>query len=59
MAENRPMQETEAQRTSRALAEAADEAEQRKADETVPGGRYIVGGEMVDAEGQPVKGKRD
>ena len=27
-------------------------------DEIVPGGRYIVGGEPVDAEGRPVKGRR-
>lgn len=60
MAENRDratiqQQESEAQRTSKALAEAAEEAEQRKADETVPGGRYMVGDQLVNAEGKPVK----
>jgi hypothetical protein len=54
----KPMQETEAQRTSRALAEAANEAEERQADETEPGGVYIVNGEKVDAEGKPI-GKKD
>ena len=58
MADPKPMQETEAQRTSRALAEAAVEAEERKADETEPGGRYMVAGEMVDAAGNPVKAKK-
>lgn len=27
-------------------------------DETVPGGRYVVRGQTVDAEGNPVKGKK-
>lgn len=27
-------------------------------DETVDGGRYMVGGQLVDAEGNPVKGKK-
>lgn len=38
---------------------AAREVEQsrsgRKLDETEPGGKYKVGDQMVDAEGQPVK----
>lgn len=59
MADPKPMQETEAQRTSKALAEAAVEAEKRQADECDPGGRYMVGGELVDAEGKPVKDKQD
>jgi hypothetical protein len=49
--------ESEAQRVNRALAEAAEEAEARQADETVPGGRYIVDGVLVDAEGKPLKSK--
>lgn len=27
-------------------------------DETVPGGAYVVGGQLVDAEGKPVKAKK-
>lgn len=56
---DKPMQETEAQRTSRALAEAANEAEARQADECEPGGRYMVNGEMVDAEGRPITDAKD
>lgn len=61
MAENRkaPEGESESQRTSRGLAEAAREAEEKQLDETVPGGRYLLddGETMVDAEGKPVKDK--
>lgn len=28
-------------------------------DETVPGGRYLVGGQLVDADGKPIKGDKD
>lgn len=67
MAENKPapVGETEAARTSRGLAEAAVEAEQKQLDETVPGGRYIVGADAegkggieVDAEGKPIGEKQ-
>jgi hypothetical protein len=45
-------------RVSRALAQAQREAEERQADETVPGGRYrTAAGDLVDAEGQPLKKK--
>lgn len=50
-----PMNESESQRVNRALAEAAEAAAERQADETQPGGRYLVGGVLVDAEGKPVK----
>lgn len=50
-----PPNESEGQRINRELAEAAAEAEKRNADETAPGGRFIVDGVMVDAEGKPVK----
>jgi hypothetical protein len=67
MAERRgPEGESEAARTSRGLAEAAQEAEEKQIDETVPGGRYIVGagpdgkgGVEVDANGQPLSEKKD
>lgn len=62
--------ESESQRASRALAQAAAEAEARQADEmqvdpdaTVDGkpmesgGVYLVDGEYVDANGRPVKFK--
>jgi hypothetical protein len=62
MAENKPapIGETEAARTSRGLAEAAVEAEEKQLDETVPGGRYLLddGETMVDANGQPIKDKK-
>lgn len=51
-----PSNESEGARVNRALAEAAQEAEARQADETVEGGRFMVDGVMVDAEGKPVKG---
>jgi hypothetical protein len=68
MAERReapPVNESEAQRVNRALAEAAQEAEERKADE-LPidggavvdgqpvGGRFIVDGETVGPDGKPI-----
>lgn len=64
MAENRerqpaPVNETEGQRVNRALAEAAEEAEARQADEMPDGGRFMVDGALVDADGQPVKDKKD
>jgi hypothetical protein len=33
----------------------SDQPANRRPDETVPGGRYIVGGKMVDAEGRPIR----
>jgi hypothetical protein len=33
----------------------AQEAEEKQLDETVPGGRYQVGDEFVNSEGEPVK----
>lgn len=68
MAENRrgPENETESARTSRGLAEAAEEAARKNLDETVPGGRYLIGadaegkgGTLVDANGQPLDAKQD
>ncbi len=71
MAENRaprtgPENESEAARTSRGLAEAAEEAEEKQLDETVPGGKYLVGadaqgrgGTEVDAEGKPLADKKE
>ena len=68
MAEARkgPEGESEAARTSRGLAEAQEEAERKQLDETVPGGRYLVGadaegkgGRLVDAEGKPLDEKKD
>lgn len=53
-----PANESEGQRVSRGLAEAAAEAEARQADEGPAGGRYKVGDQMVDAEGKPVSEKK-
>jgi hypothetical protein len=49
---------TEAERAQAAM-DAAVEAEKNRADETVPGGRYEVDGKLVDANGEPIKGKKD
>lgn len=54
---SQPANESEAQRINRSLAEAAAEAEEIQADETDPGGQYMVGGQLVDAEGKPVEEK--
>ncbi len=48
--------ESPAQEVSRALVEASAEAERQKLDETVPGGRFVVNGQTVSANGEPVKG---
>ena len=69
MADEKRPAENEAQRVSRAHAEATDEAERRQADEfpeeggkqTDAGmmyGKYKVGDQMVYADGTPV-GKKD
>lgn len=36
------------------VAEAERQAEARKQDETIPGGRFIVNGVLVNASGQPI-----
>lgn len=36
------------------LAKAQQEAEERQADEAPEGGRFIVDGQLVDAEGNPI-----
>lgn len=38
-----------------AAAQIRGEAEENKLDETVSGGRYKVGDQIVDAEGEPIK----
>lgn len=58
MARSDNEQQSEAQRVSRALAEAAVEAESLKLDETEPGGVYDVNGVKVNANGEPVKERR-
>lgn len=52
-----PVGESEAARTSRGLAEAAQEAEEKQIDETVPGGKYLLddGETLVDSSGKPIK----
>jgi hypothetical protein len=49
-----PVNESEAQRVSRALAEAAEAAEARQADELPEGGRFIVNGQLVGPNGRPL-----
>lgn len=41
----------------KAAPSASQEAE-KKFDETVPGGQYMVGGRMVDADGKPIDKKK-
>lgn len=55
MPANAPEHESEAQRINRSLAEAAAEAEAREPDETVPGGRYQVGEQVYNAQGEPLE----
>lgn len=52
--QHKPDEPSAAQR-GQAAATAAAEADKRQADETVPGGRYIVSGQVVDANGEPVE----
>lgn len=47
--------DSEETRRSRGLAEAQQEAERLQMDETIPGGKYKVGDQFVDANGKPVK----
>lgn len=52
-------QDDQFQRVSRATAEAQQEADRQQLDETVPGGRYTVGGQTVDADGKPLGDQKD
>lgn len=45
------------QEQSRAIAESNAEAEQKQLDETVPGGRYMLNGRLVNSEGEPIEDK--
>lgn len=40
-------------------AEVERQARERRATETEPGGRYMVGDQMVDANGEPIKKAKD
>lgn len=52
-----PRSESEMERVAKAMAKAEADAQKRNADETTPGGRYKTpAGDVVDAEGKPVKG---
>jgi hypothetical protein len=57
MAERKPVPGAEEARAAD-LADQAQDVEENHRDETVPGGKYEVGGRMVDANGQPLKGKK-
>lgn len=48
-------QKTDAQRVSEAMVETERQAAERKADEIEPGGRYVVNGQAVNADGEPLK----
>lgn len=55
-----PPNESDAARVNRALSEANVEADRRQADELpTEGGRYLVDGIMVDANGKPISGNKD
>ena len=50
-----------AQQQNQQQAEAAENAvaaEEKRLDETEPGGRYEVGGQVVDANGKPLMGEK-
>ncbi len=57
MAEKPTARNDEENETSRALAQAAEDAAARRLDEAPDGGRYEVAGQIVDAHGAPLKGK--
>lgn len=42
----------------KAQSKSLDEAQEKKLDETVPGGRYLVNGVLVNADGEPVNDKK-
>lgn len=46
-----------AQQRSEAIAASQAEAERKQLDETVPGGRYLVNGQLVDSEGNLIEDK--
>ncbi len=57
MAEKPTARNDEENEVSRALARAAEDAAARRLDEMPDGPRYEVAGQIVDANGVPVKGK--
>jgi hypothetical protein len=50
------MADPESHHRNKALAEAQAEAEENPRDETVPGGRYKVNGQWVNADGKVLEG---
>ena len=50
------VQTVTADEEAKAAERAAAYGEALKANETVPGGRYLVDGKLVDANGKPLKG---
>jgi hypothetical protein len=53
-----PMQVPYEEYRARQALEAQRQAEELQMDETVKGGRYLVGDQIVDANGEPVKGEK-
>jgi protocatechuate 3,4-dioxygenase beta subunit len=49
---------TPANVTIEAVAGSVSEPETTASDTTIPGGRYIVNGKVVDANGNPLKGEK-
>ncbi len=50
--------QTQLRLEQQAIARASQEAEEKQMDETVEGGRYLVNGVFVDAEGKPHKDQK-
>lgn len=54
---HQPAQQSAEQEKVRAMAEVQAEAEAKPKDETVPGGRYLAGDVLVDANNVPIEEK--
>jgi hypothetical protein len=55
MAENEMVVMSTADFRQRKIAESLEAAANQKLDHTVPGGRYLIGGVLVNANGEPIK----
>ncbi len=42
-----------------AVAEPAAAEQENRPDETIPGGRYLVGNQLVNANGKPIRGSKE
>lgn len=54
-----PPSQGQQEEAAKEQAEVAEELADHPRDETIPGGRYIVDGQLVNAEGEPIKDTKD